>query len=116
MTTTIAYKIVAESLFISQLRSQAKFTGTIKDQIDGFIHLSQQHQVRDTAKKWFRGQQDLILIAVDLSKVEGTVKWEQSRRNDIYPHLYGAILVNSIKWVYFLDEEIDGQFVFPPGM
>jgi uncharacterized protein (DUF952 family) len=49
------------------------------DLADGYIHLSAQDQVAGTLAKWFAGQDDLYLAAVDLTALGDTVKWEEAR-------------------------------------
>jgi uncharacterized protein (DUF952 family) len=62
------------------------------DRADGFIHLSAAHQVRETARKHFAGQADLVLLTVDVSQIpEGGLRWEASRGGDLFPHVYGDI-------------------------
>ena len=98
----IAYKIVKRELWESQLKSSSKFIGTPLDLKDGYIHLSAKEQVRETASKWFKGEMDLIMICIDLTRVDGEVKWEPSRNNQLFPHVYGTLSTNCVRWIHDL--------------
>ena len=81
---------------------------------DRFIHLSSPGQVRDTLVK-FKGQTDLILVCVDLSKVDGEVVWEVARNDQLYPHVYGAIPPSSVVWIADLPWTTTG-FILPANL
>lgn len=34
---------------------------------------------------------DVVLVAIDLGKVSGEVKWETSRNDQLFPHVYGKL-------------------------
>lgn len=113
--TNVAFKIVARSEWESQIASTGKFKGAGIDIGDGYIHLSTLVQVRETALKWFVGKSGLVLICVDLRRVEGEVRWETSRNNQLFPHVYGTISPSSIVWMVDLPVSADGKsFDFPP--
>ena len=67
------------------------FEGSAVDLTDGYIHLSSAAQVRETARLHFRGQTDLVLIALDAETLGAALKWEPSRAGALFPHLYGAL-------------------------
>jgi len=110
----LAYKIVSKATWDAQVEAHGCFLGTPLDLSDGFIHLSAPGQVKETAQKWFKGQRNLIMIAVDLYRVSGDVKWEPSRNNQLFPHIYGAITRESAKWIRELSLAADGEtFHYP---
>ena len=69
MAKTI-YKICPEALWREAERA-GRFTGAPIDLADGFIHFSTAEQVRETAAKHFAGQSDLLLVAIDESRLLG---------------------------------------------
>jgi uncharacterized protein (DUF952 family) len=110
----VAYKIVKKELWQSQLKAFGKFIGTELDLQDGYIHLSAKEQLKETATKYFKGQNGLILIAVDLQLVQGEVKWEPSRNNQLFPHIYGAIDLLAVKWLReLLLTPDESDFIYP---
>ena len=78
------------------------FTGAPVDLADGFIHFSTAGQVAETATKHFRGQADLLLIAVDATALGNSLKWEPSRGGDLFPHLYGPLDVKHARATFEL--------------
>ncbi len=90
-----------------------RFAGAPVDVADGYIHLSTAAQVGETAAQHFTGQSDLVLIAVDTSRLDDTLKWEPSRGGDLFPHLYGDLPVAAVSWVRPLPIDADGRHVFP---
>ena len=72
-----------------------KFIGTKKDITDGFIHFSKKNQISRTLKKYFSKQKNLILLKIEVSKIEDLV-WEQSSDGNIFPHLYSTFDISSV--------------------
>lgn len=95
-------------------RESGLFTGSPVDLADGYIHLSAREQVRETAAKWFADVDPAILVMVDLPALGDTVKWEPSRGGALFPHLYGDLPLNAVRWAVALPLKPDGRHVFPP--
>ncbi len=83
------------------------FAGSADDHRDGFIHLSAQHQLEGTAKKYFTGIEGLCLVAFASSDLASGLRWEPSRGGENFPHYYGALPATAAQWVrpVPLDEE-----------
>ena len=88
-----------------------RYTGSGADRADGFIHLSAQHQFRETAAKHFRDRTDLVLVAYDEAELTG-LRWEPSRGGDLFPHVYASLPTARALWVKPL-ALIDGVHQFP---
>lgn len=64
---------------------------------EGFIHTSYFSELLNSYQKYFIPEDQLILIAIDLSKVEAEVKInEVASRNALFPHIYGKLNKSSI--------------------
>jgi uncharacterized protein (DUF952 family) len=74
------------------------FEGSLDDKRDGFIHLSTGEQLAETAAKHFRGQEGLLLIALDSERLGSPLKWEVSRGGVHFPHLYGPLPASAALW------------------
>ena len=61
------------------------------DLADGFIHFSGADQARETARRHFQGQGDLMVLAVEAAALGANLKWETSRDGALFPHLYGPL-------------------------
>jgi uncharacterized protein (DUF952 family) len=82
-----------------EAESHGLFEGSADDRRDGFIHLSDQSQVAETARRHFAAQDDLILVAFEEDALGPNLRWEPSRGGNLFPHLHGPLPVASAKWV-----------------
>lgn len=89
------------------------YRGSAVDLEDGFIHFSAADQVFETARKWFSGQQDLVLVAVDADALGDRLRWEPSRGGALFPHLYGDLPLSAVERVDALPLDAEGHHVFP---
>jgi uncharacterized protein (DUF952 family) len=89
------------------------FAGAPVDLADGFIHLSTEAQVRETAAKHFAGQRELALVAVGAEALGDALHWEPSRGGALFPHLYGKLPLPVVVWVKPLPLGPDGAHSFP---
>jgi len=74
------------------------FRGSPDDKRDGFIHFSTAAQIPETVEKYFAGESDLVLVAVDAAKLGAALKWEPSRGGALFPHLYGDLSLTAVLW------------------
>lgn len=82
------------------------------DLTDGYIHFSTLEQVRATATKHFASEGDLVLAAVDTATLGQDLKWEVSRGNALFPHLYRSLSIDEVAWSAPLPKNGKGH-VFP---
>jgi uncharacterized protein (DUF952 family) len=50
--------------------AEGVYRGSEQDQRDGFIHLSTAAQIAETARKYFSGVPDLVVLAIDIEMLE----------------------------------------------
>ncbi|OJF98494.1 DUF952 domain-containing protein [Pararhizobium antarcticum] len=110
--TTIVYKIVPTTLW-QDARESGEFKGASIDLTDGFIHLSTAQQAKATAALYFRGQQGLLLVAIDAGKLGDRLVFEASRDGALFPHLYGSLDFEAVLWEKPLSVRPDGTHDFP---
>ena len=58
---------------------------------EGFIHLSETHQVAGVLHRYYQNTPDLLLLHVDPDKLAAELKYEPATSNKLFPHLYGPI-------------------------
>lgn len=114
MTELFAYKILTKDQY-DQLKTDGTFKGAPVDLADGYIHLSTREQAAETAARHFAGQDNLVMLMVDLAPFGAAVKWEESRGGALFPHLYADLPMSAVagKVVLRLDEQ--GKHLFPAG-
>jgi len=87
------------------------YEGAPVDRADGFIHFSSAAQVGETAAKWFAGQSDLVLIAIDGAALGAALRWEPARGGALFPHLYGPLPLSAVVWTRELPLGADGRHI-----
>jgi uncharacterized protein (DUF952 family) len=90
----LIYKILSVADWEAARRA-GRFEGSADDRRDGFIHFSDGGQAVATARKYFAGQSDLMLLAVDPARL-ADLRWERSRDDALFPHLYGPLELDAV--------------------
>ena len=106
------YKICPASAW-REAERQGVFRGSPVDISDGYIHFSTASQVAETARKHFVGQTGLFLIAVDADGLGVALRWERSRNDELFPHLYGELDLGAVTGVLSLRARSDGYHDIP---
>jgi uncharacterized protein (DUF952 family) len=112
MIETLIYKIAPRDTWTADLPG-GRYDGSADDLRDGFIHLSTAEQARETAAKYFAGQDNLVIAAIDVAKLGYTVRWEPSRGGQLFPHVYGPLHADMVVWTKPLPLDADGRHMFP---
>ena len=106
------YKISPASAW-REAERQGVYRGSADDLRDGFIHFSTAAQVAETAKRHFSGQTGLFLIEVDADVLGDSLRWEPSRNDEMFPHLYGELDLGAVTAVLPLHARSDGTHEIP---
>jgi uncharacterized protein (DUF952 family) len=111
MNFKFIYKICTKSE-LNDAKDKQKFEGSKKDLEDGFIHFSGEEQVKETLKKYYSNQKDLLLLKVDTLKLDHLI-WEQASDGSMFPHLYSSLDLSNIvdEFEIFLND--DGSHILP---
>jgi uncharacterized protein (DUF952 family) len=125
MPAATIYKLLTRAEW-EAARAEGAYRGSAHDLRDGFIHFSTAAQLEGTARKYFAGVADLVLLAVDTAALaerptphtleqgkahatpsplpggegqgEGSrLRWEPARDGSLFPHLYSALPTASVK-------------------
>lgn len=94
------------------LQENGETAGAPIDVTDGYIHFSTDDTVRETAAKHFAGEDDLVILACESGTLGADLKWEVSRGDVKFPHLYRLLRMDDIIWEDDLPL-IDGVHDFP---
>jgi len=89
------------------------YRGSADDARDGFIHFSTAAQVGETARKHFFGQRALFLVEVDADALGDALRWERSRNDELFPHLYGELDLGTVRSVSSIHVRSDGFHDIP---
>ena len=107
----VAYKILSSGEFAAL--QAGDFAGAPIDIADGYIHLSTASQLPGTLEKHFAGRTDLIIAAIDLKALGKKIRWEISRGDALFPHLYGRLQAANVIAAIPLMRRPDGSVDLP---
>ena len=84
--------------------------GDIRSRRVGAILIRRNHAL---LARHFRGQSDLVLIAIPAAILGDALKWEASRGGDLFPHLYSALRTDLATYEVPLDSDEEGVPIMP---
>ena len=109
------YKVLRDGEWKS-LQDHGLFTGSPDDLRDGFVHLSTVEQLAGTLERHFSKEGPLHLVClIDLTK-DPALKWEKSRDNRYFPHLYRAVTAGDVRWSTTLQPDGQGGHNLEDGL
>jgi uncharacterized protein (DUF952 family) len=94
----------------------AKNLGTYRSDTlatEGFIHCSTLAQVIGSANRFFKHQQDLVILVIDIDRVTSEIKYEGADPNNLFPHIYGELNIDAVTQAIDLEAGTDGAFTLP---
>ena len=106
------YKITPASAW-REAERQGVYRGSPDDLRDGYIHFSTASQISETARKHYFGQTGLFLVAVDADALGDALRWEPSRNDDLFPHLYGELDLGAVTAILDMRARSDGTHDIP---
>ena len=73
------------------------FYETASLKAEGFIHCSEEHQVAGVLERYFSGQDHLLKLVIDTTKLSSRYvqEWSPST-HDTFPHIYGPINLDAV--------------------
>jgi len=101
------YKILPRAEWTAA-QAAGRFEGSAIDHQDGYIHFSTGAQAKETARRYFAGVADLVVLEVEGDDLGEALKWEPSRGGDLFPHLYGPLAVGDVRAVHEAPPDADG--------
>jgi uncharacterized protein (DUF952 family) len=112
--TRLIFKIVPRAEWQA---GSGDYHGSAHDRADGFLHFSTASQLPETLRRYYAGQDDLMLVAVDAAALGAALRWDHSpSRGEAFPHLFAALSCDAMKWARPLVRGADGQFVLPDDL
>ncbi len=77
-------------------KKNKEFFGNSFDKKSGFIHLSTKKQLINTIDLHFEKNSKLIILKFNVKKFGKKLKWEKSRNDQLFPHLYSLLNYDDI--------------------
>ena len=110
----LIYKIFRRAEWVA-FRDAGETAGAPIDVTDGYIHFSTAAQVAQTVAKYFAAESDLVLLALDSTRLGPALKWEPARGGALFPHLYRRLIQADVLWDKSLPLGATGH-IFPEGV
>ena len=65
---------------------------------EGFIHTSNENQVKDVLDRYYLNQTDLLLLYINEDKLTSVLKYEVApSTNEVFPHIYGKLNLDAVE-------------------
>ncbi len=97
-----------------ELAQKAGVYEAISLQEEGFIHLSTEAQVLNTAHLFYKGQQGLVLLFIEAEKLIPEIVFENTMGGEeLFPHLYGALNLDAVEEIKPFVPNAEGFFEMP---
>ena len=111
MNLKFVYKIINNDE-LQKAKLSGTYSGSSKDIEDGYIHFSGQDQVKSTLEKYYKGEQNLILLKIETVNLDHLV-WEQASDGNFFPHLYSSLDLANVADEYEIILKEDGNHKLP---
>ena len=84
---------------------------------EGFIHASERHQVLETARRYYAGRADLVLLewdeaALAAAQVRVAREWVPSRQQH-FAHVFGPVPLAAVRRSWPFGPTAAGEFALP---
>jgi len=107
----LIYKIVPRTEWDA---ARERYEGSAHDRADGFLHFSTAAQLPETLRRYYAGQDGLMLLAADAAALGDALKWERSlSRGEDFPHLYAPLPRAAVTWTSPILRDAAGDFILP---
>ncbi|KKB08153.1 DUF952 domain-containing protein [Devosia chinhatensis] len=114
--TRLIYKI-ATPVSLAAARHSGRYDGMAVDAADGYMHFSTAAQLGETLRLHFKGQSDLVILAVRTSDLAEHLLWEPSRGGQLFPHLHGGPLeMGAVEWEASVSVDDEGNCTLPEAV
>ena len=87
---------------------------------EGFIHSSEQHQILETARRYYAGRADLVLLewdeaALAAAHVRVEREWVASR-GEAFAHVFGPVPLTAVCRSWPFGADATGEFRLPAAL
>ncbi|WBQ14286.1 DUF952 domain-containing protein [Hyphomonadaceae bacterium BL14] len=107
MSTPEIYRI-ADPAALAAASISGAYEGEAHDRADGFIHCSSLAQLAGTLEAHYAGASRLAVAVIDAAALGDSIKWEASRRGELFPHIYGPLPFSAVRAVHLITRTEDG--------
>lgn len=88
------YHIVKETHWNTYEKSEMYFSETFNT--ENFIHLSEASQVKGVLERYYKNQQNLLVLCIEKEKLSSKLIYEKATNDEYFPHLYGGLNIEAV--------------------
>ena len=108
----LIYHITTRDEWERASKEQVYYSSTLET--EGYIHCSLSDQLIDVANAKFKGQAELVLLAIDEGAVESEIRYESPTGSfERYPHIYGPLEIDTVIETFAFEPAEDVHFELP---
>jgi len=97
-------------------KESGTYAGSALCRRDGFIHMSTAAQLAGTLARFFKGRDDIVLLAADTQALAPALRWEEVPAAGTFPHYYGTLAVTRLRDLGPVILDPDGRHVLPDAV
>jgi uncharacterized protein (DUF952 family) len=111
------YHITEREVWVAAQAAGEYRTDSLEAQ--GFIHASTSAQVVDTADRFYRGQDGLVLLCIVPARLTAPLRYEAASHEGhakdagLFPHIYGPLNLDAVERAVAFPCAADGSFEMP---
>lgn len=103
-----------------QQAQQTGFFASADLAVEGFVHSSERSQILETARRYYPGRTDLLLLEWDeevlaAAGVRVEREWVESRQEH-FAHIFGPVPLAAIRRHWAFAPDATGEFHLPEGL
>ena len=76
---------------------------------EGYIHFSLHDQIAGVIDRYYKNQEHLIILKIDVNKIKSKLKFERVADREAFPHLYGLLNLDSVVGIYPITKDDNNQ-------
>ena len=88
------YHIVKETHWNTYEKSEMYYSETFE--AENFIHLSEASQVKGVLERYYKNQQNLLVLCIEKEKLSSKLIYEKATNDEYFPHLYGGLNIEAV--------------------
>ncbi len=99
---------IATAADLAAAEKAGAYAGSTLCRRDGFIHMSTATQLAQTLAHFFKGRDDIVLLALDVPSLKEGLRWEEVPSVGVFPHYYGAFAAGQYRVLGAIPRDGDG--------
>ena len=79
---------------------------------EGFIHFSFKDQISGVIDRYYKNQENLLILKIDINKLKSKLKLESVSGYGEFPHLFGKLNLDSVTDIYKILRDDSNELIW----